>query len=590
MKNWVIRQNAADFVGMAKQLNIDPIAVRIMVNRGMSSIDQMREFLKDDITSCFEYKGLPYINEAVETIEYAKKMNLKTRIIGDYDADGVMATAILMKGLKAYGLLVDFVIPNRITEGYGINVNIVDKAHEDNVGLIVTCDNGISAREAIDKAFDYGMKVVVTDHHTLYEEAVPTKWNALVNPKCPNNEYPFQDICGAMVAFKLLCALFDNNSEFEQLKLELLEMASIATQTDIMPLINENRWALRWALPRLYNAINPGLRQLVIKVKEGKGSTVSVGDIGFKIGPCINATGRIDVADRAVNLFITDDDNLRTQIVDELYNINQERKEITEKCMETAKEEIEKLLSVKGKLDDIIVLYLEDCHVSICGLVAGKIREKYYRPAIVVTDSVAGLTGSGRSIDDYNMIDNLQKCAQFLSKFGGHKAACGLSLEKEQLESFREAINRQSNLTEEELTEKIRIDVNMPFGYITENTIESINRLEPFGNGNETPVFALKDLLLIRGSKKGTDGNHLFITILDSNNKYRSLKLWWGAEDFEYFLRQKISEDRINDFYKYEGKGIMDLNIRLTVSYMPVINEFNGRRDIDFILKEYKYS
>lgn len=589
MKYWTLIKKNADFNGLSKELDIDPVAVRLMVNRGLESLEEMKDFLDEDISGSFLYEGLPYIEEAVETIKESKAAKLKCRIIGDYDADGVLATAILMKGLKAYGLDCDFAIPNRLTEGYGINVNIVDKAYEDKVGIIVTCDNGISAKEAIDKAFDYGMKVVVTDHHTLTEAMVPTKWNALVNPKCPNNKYPFADICGAMVAFKLLCALFENDDSFESLKYELLELAAIATDTDVMPLIKENRKAVKWLLYRLKNPTNKGLRALANKTgiaeKDGPSKT---GDIGFKIGPCINATGRIDVADRAVKLFVSDDLKEIDLIATELVSINEERKIITEECFVEANEEIDRILSKKNGLDDIIVMYLPKCHMSICGLVAGRLKEKYYRPCIVLTDSPEGLTGSGRSIDEFNLIENIQKCSDLLSKFGGHKAACGMSLKKENLQAFKEKINDVSALTKEDLTEKLRIDADMPFSYVTDKTIDSIKRLEPFGTGNVTPVFALQSLKIVKGKKTGSEGQHLFLTVRDKQGKTRLLKYWRKCEEFEEFLLEKISLDCLDRFYSYDG--IEDENLLITVSYMPDINEFNGFRNIEFTLKDYKYS
>lgn len=588
MKNWVLSRKSADFNYLAKELNIDPVAVRIMVNRGMNTLEEMKDFLNEDISECFCYEGLPYIEEAVDTIKKAKEEGLKCRIIGDYDADGVLSTAILMKGLGNYGLECDFSIPNRLTEGYGINTVIVDKAFDDRVGIIVTCDNGISAREAIDKAYDYGMKVVVTDHHTVTKEAVPTKYHALVNPKCGNSNYPMPDICGAMVAFKLLCALYENDTSFQKLKYELLELAAIATDTDVMPLIRENRKAVKWLLKRLKNPDNTGLGVLVrlTGIKE-KTADAKCTDIGFKIGPCINATGRIDIADRAVELFINDKETECEKIASELISLNEERKQLTEECVMQAEEEIDKIISKKGGLDDIIVMYLPSCHLSICGIVAGRIREKYYRPAIVVTDSPVGLTGSGRSIDEYNLIENIQQCKDYLGKFGGHKAACGLSLSKDNLENFRGFINDSSKLTNEDLTEKLRIDADMPFYYVTEETIESIKKLEPFGTGNVTPVFALRNLKLIRGKKVGTEGQHLFITVLDGSNTYRQLKYWRGTEEFEAFIREKISCEALDRFYGY--KGIPEENIYITVSYMPSVNEFNGRRDIEFTLKDYKF-
>ena len=604
MKEWILVRNGAPYAELAEKLNIDPVAVRVMVNRGLKDYEEMKAFLECDISKCFNYKGLPNLDKAIRTIKEAKENDLKCRIVGDYDADGVCSTTILYKALTLYGLDCDFVIPNRLLDGYGINESIVEKAIEDKVGIIVTCDNGISARSAIDLACDSRIKVVVTDHHTVTESEVPTKTDALVNPKMSINEYPFADICGAFVAFKVMQALFDDaegidradlvtdlksagTSGFEGIKYELLELAAIATVTDVMPLVGENRNIVKWVLPRLKDPINPGLKKIVEKAELlDKRSAYTATDIGFRIGPCINAAGRIDVADNCVRLFLSDSEAEREKIGTYLNELNIERKELTDKCVNIGIETVKSDYS--DTLPDILVLYLKDCHVAIAGLVAGKIREKFYRPTIVLTDSNDGLTGSGRSIDEYNIIENVQKCADLLTKFGGHKAACGLSMPKENFEELRKRLNDLSKLTEKDLIEKIRIDADMPFGYASEKVINDIAKLEPFGVGNVTPVFAQKDLLLVSAKRVGADKSHVFIDVRDSKNNIRTLKLWRKADEFDEFLRENYSDELVTALYNGDSRKILESEVMLTVTYNPGINEFRNTKSVDFTIKEYK--
>lgn len=587
MKNWILRRVYADYAGLSRELNIDPVAVRIMVNRGITDIEEMKKFLSDDISDSFTYKGLPNIQKSIEKIKEARDRNLKCLIVGDYDADGVCATTILMKGLSLFGLDCDYVIPNRLLDGYGINENIVEKAKDEGFGFIITCDNGISAKNAIDKAVDYGIEVVVTDHHTVTESEVPTKTGLIVNPKLNNNEYSFAEICGAQVAFKVLCALFEGQDSFESIKEELLEYAAIACVTDVMPLTDENRSLVKWVLKRLKNPLNKGLLSLSQKLEiSSKDKACVASDISFRIGPCINAAGRIEVADYGVNLFLSDDSKKIDEISSKLIELNNDRKVITDKNVNDGIDLIDSLYKDK-ELPDVLVIYMPECHVAICGLVAGKIKEKFYRPTIVLTDSPEGLTGSGRSIDEYDLIENIQKCAGILKKFGGHKAACGLSLEKEKLDELRDKLNYETGLSSEDLTEKIYIDADMPFGYVTEKVLNDIYRLEPFGQKNRSPVFAQKELLLVKGVKKGI---HLFITVKDNKGMIRELKLWRKADEFEEFLVSKYGAGILKSFYDYSNTLIPEYDIRISVIYNPVFNTYMNNTSIDFVINDYKYS
>ena len=574
MKNWLLVKRSADYENLSKELNIDPVAVRIMVNRDITDLETMKDFLSDDISKAFDYKGLPDVDKAVSAIKEARDNNLRCRIVGDYDADGVCSSAILYKGLSLYGLKCDYYIPNRMTDGYGINTDIVGKALDDGIGFIITCDNGISAKEAIDTAAKSGIKVVVTDHHTPTISEIPTMAFALVNPKMPENKYPFDDICGAFVALKVLCALFENDSSFETLKEEMLELAAFATVTDVMPLVNENRKIVKWLLKRLKNPVSPGLKELMnkcgISSKEGD---CTIFDIGFRSGPCVNAAGRIDIADSALDMFICDDPKVRSENADKLIAFNEERKALTAGITDKATEMIKEEASLKT-LDKVIVVYLPECHISICGLVAGRIREKFYRPVIVLTDSDEGvLSGSGRSIDEYDMISSLQEIAPLMTKFGGHKAACGLSLKKENLEEFKKSLNDNSKLADEDLIEKIRIDADMPFGYVSKKVIEDINKLEPFGRGNPSPVFAQKDMTFLSDRRFGEDKTHAFVNVKDRSGMVRTLKLWRRADELEELVKDGN-----------EGE------VKLSVTYTPSINCFRGNENLEFTIGEFKLS
>ena len=588
MKQWILLRRSADYKTLSEKLGVDPVVVRIMVNRGFDTLEKMEDYLSEGIEDSFSHKGLPDLDKAIDTLKYAKDNNLKCRIVGDYDADGVCSTAILLKGLTRFGLSCDYKIPNRITDGYGINESIVDKAIEDGIGLIVTCDNGISARAAIDKAEDNNIIVVVTDHHTITDSEVPTKAHALVNPKRDVNTYPFPEICGAQVSFKFLCALYDSiGVSLDGLSSELLELAAIATVTDVMPLIGENRRLVKWIIKRLVNPENKGLNKICksMGISEKK-DAISAADISFGIGPCINAAGRIDVADYALSLLCNDDDKELGKICDKLLEFNTERKGLTEKAINDAVTVIEEKYA-DTKIPDILLVNLPECHVSICGLVASKVRERYYRPTFIFTPVSDGmLTGSGRSTDEYNMIEGIQKCADLLEKFGGHSAACGLSLQEDNLGILSDRLNADSNLTEEDLTEKLRIDADMPLSYVRVETVKDIKKCEPFGKSNGKPVFAVKDMLLVRADKKGDTGAHVFLSVKDNRGYVYTIKYWSGTEILTKLISQKYAYAP-DDIY---DKDIANLDIRLSISYYPEINNFRNNERVEFRACDIKLS
>lgn len=586
MKKWILTANTADYGFYAEKLNIDRVAVKCMMNRNIDTVEKMTEFLSGNIDSSFSYEGLPEIERAVEIIKDAAEKKLKCRVIGDYDADGVCSTTVLVKGLRLFGLDTDYSIPNRITDGYGINESIVKLAYDEGVRLIVTCDNGISAKNAIKFAKDLEMKVVVTDHHTVNPEAFPDSADAVVNPRMSENKYGFSDICGTQVAYKLLCALYKDDTSFEQIRYELLEFAAIASVTDVMPMIKENRSLVKWALNRLTHPVNKGLYEIVKQTNVSEKESATYYDIGFQIGPCINATGRIDVADRAVELFLCEDEKTIHDITENLLMINEERKSLTDIYVKKGEDCIDKMIAENTLTDKIIVLYLPDCHVSLCGLVAGRIREKYYRPTLVFANSEAGLTGSGRSTEEYDIIDGISKCSDILIKFGGHKAACGASLQKENLDELRRRLNADAGLSDDDMIQKIRIDADMPFGYVTEKVINDLSLLEPFGTGNLTPVFAVRNLKTVSARRFGELRNHLILQVKDDSGEIRRLKYWKKADDFDSEFEKSFGKDELDKLY--DGFVPSGEEKTITVSYYPGINVYKGNKNIEFIMKDYR--
>lgn len=583
MKKWILLRRGADFEGLSKELNIDKVAVRILINRGLDTVDKMRSFLNCGIDECTGYNGLPDIDKAVSFIRELKAENTGVRIIGDYDADGVCATTILMKGLQKFGLDADFAIPHRIINGYGLSAELIEDAYRAGRNSIITCDNGIAAVDAVSLANSKGMRVFVTDHHEVpksedgTEEILP-KAVGIVNPKRKDSTYPMKDICGAYVAFKVICALFgydrgipDEDGDFFE---EILELAAIATVCDVMPLVGENRGIVSHLLDRIGSTPNPGLKQL-LEVTGLNGKKYEPYHISFIIGPHINATGRLDTAMRAMNLLMSPDRGVAFTIANELHEINEKRKQMTSEWVEKAVNIVE-----KESLNDrnVIVLYLEGCHESLAGLVAGKIKEQFYRPVFVFTDALEGIKGSGRSIEEFDMFANLEKCKSVLSHYGGHKMAAGLSLPKENLESFTEMINNCADYGGSLPVEQIAIDADMPLDYVTVGLVEDINRLEPFGMGNEKPIFARKDIKILSAERK-TD-TMLILKVSDESYKSYKMIYFGNIDEFERFIDAKHGKGASQRMY---AGDVFAFN----AAYMPKINEFRGVRSVEFQLKDY---
>lgn len=593
MAKWFMAAKKADFQGIAEQFHIDPVIARIIRNRDIVTTEEIELFLNGSLDKLHNPYRMKDIEKAVSIIRGKISGNKKIRIIGDYDVDGICSTYILYKGLTVCGATVDAVIPHRMKDGYGINESLVEQALADGVDTILTCDNGIAAKEVLETGKAKGLTCIVTDHHEVpYEETDGEKIyvipdvDAVVNPKQEDCGYPFSSICGAVVAYKLVQVLLkeciDDVSVIEKIQQELLELAGIATVCDIMPLVDENRIIVKKALEYLGKSKNPGL-QALISVNELDASKLTSFSIGFVLGPCINATGRLDTAQLALELLQAPDFETAVPIAATLKEYNVNRKEMTERGVEEAMSLLE---NGNYENDRVLVLYLPDVHESLAGIIAGRVREKTGKPTFVMTKGEEGVKGSARSIESYSVYEEMTKCSHLFTKYGGHKMAAGLSLEEKNVETFRRLINENCTLTDEDFEEKILIDVPMPMEYVTESFIQELSVLEPFGNGNEKPVFAQKNIRFIRGYIMGKNKNMARFDVLDENNRRFQMVCFRNLDKLTEYLNQKAGKERTERLFagglRPEEAAVLD------VVYYPGINEFRGKRTIQFLLQDYK--
>ena len=586
MAQWRLIRQGADYESLSKEYGINPVVLRIMRNRGIVEREQIEEYLYGEIKVCDATDGFLDMDRAIEYLELLKGSNHKVRIIGDYDIDGVCSTAILYKGLTAYGLQVDYAIPHRILDGYGINVSLVERACEDGIQTIITCDNGISAFEALERAGELGMQVIVTDHHEVRKEMTDgveceklPRAHAIINPKREGNKIAFTDICGAYVAYKLVVRLLLKVGLLQEnvlLHEELRVLAAFATVGDVMPLVKENRTLVKYGLKHIKECSNIGLRALIaqndLSEKEIRAYT-----IGFVLGPCLNAKGRLESAEQSLELLLCDDLSVANQKAVGLVQTNAERKELTDAGVESAIE----LVRERYANDSVIVVYLKNCHESIAGIIAGRVREAFYKPVWVFTDAQEGIKGSGRSIDAYDMNKGLCQCEDLLTHYGGHKLAAGASLPRENLDELRRRLNENANLTEEDLTEVIRIDVDMPFGYADKVFLEELSLLEPFGKDNERPVFAQANVVFLRARIFGARNNVVAFRVKDSKGRFYDLKYFGDIPAFNRYLDEKYGEGSAAALYAGAGDFIM------SVIYNPDLNTYNGRTEVQLIMKNY---
>lgn len=569
MEKWVVYAKRADFQGIGKAFGIDPVVARLIRNRDVEGEKAIRAYLHgklEDIPSPWLLKDMePAVDILLKKITEGRKI----RIIGDYDIDGVTATCILLKGLRRLGADVDTYIPDRVKDGYGMHEQLIQKALEDKIDTIVTCDNGIAAAKEIEYAKKEGLTVIVTDHHDIpfRDTEAGREWlvpeaDAVVNPKQPDCPYPNKNLCGAVVAWKLIWALYEKRNIPEKEALELTELAAIATVGDVMDLQGENRIIVKEGLKKLSSTSFPGLRAL-IQANELEGTEITAYHVGFVLGPCINASGRLDTAARSLELLCAEDTVEAARLAGDLVALNQSRKAMTEEGKEQAVRMIEK--SDTGK-DRVLVVYLPDCHESLAGIIAGRIREAYHKPVFVLTKAAEGVKGSGRSIESYSMYEELVKCSDLLTQFGGHPMAAGLSMKEENVEIFRKRLNENCTLTEEELMPRIMIDVPMPISYISRTLVDQLKILEPFGKGNTKPLFAQKNVRVMGLRIFGRNRNVAKMKLIDPAGTQMDAVFFGDADGFAAFAQ---AHDAIS------------------VTYYPEINVYQGRESLQIVIRNY---
>ena len=581
-EKWMLQTKKADFGEIAKKFNINPIVARVIRNRDVVGDKEIEEYLNtniDTLSSPWLFKDM---DKAVDILKIKIAGKNKIRIISDYDVDGICSGYILNKALSELGADVDVVVPHRVNDGYGINESLIQDAKDAGIDTIVTCDNGIAASEQVDFAKELGMTVVITDHHEVpfIEENGEKKFivpnaDAVVNHKQATCEYPFKDLCGAMVAYQLMRALYESMGQNQKNLESLLVYGAMATVCDVVPLKGENRTIVKTGLELIKTTKDVGLNALMDACGINKESIGSY-HFGFILGPCLNASGRLDTAKRAVDLLNETDSEKALADAKKLKSLNDERKDITE---QGAKEAIDMAREMKDK---ILVLYLPDCHESVAGIIAGRVKEFFNKPSIVLTDAEDCVKGSGRSIDEYDMFENLSQVKDLFLKFGGHKMAAGLSIEKQNIEELRTRLNEKCTLTEEDLMKKIEVDSELPFKFATFGLVNDLKKLEPFGVGNKKPIFAGKDIQINRIKILGKEGKAIRLEMTDESGFKMQGIMFNKSKRFMKFLSDKFGQDEIDKAME----GVTN-EIKLMLLYYPKINEFNGRQYLQLIIESF---
>ncbi len=569
MEKWVVTAKKADFQKIGQTFGIDPVIARLIRNRDVEGMENIRSYLYGTLEELPSPWFLKDMKKAVEILKDKIDQKARIRIIGDYDIDGVTATYILLTGFRRLGARVDTYIPDRIKDGYGMHSQLIEKAAEDGIDTIITCDNGIAASAEIQQAKEKGMTVIVTDHHEIPyrdtdkgREWIVPEADAVINPKQSDCPYPNKNICGAVVAWKLIWALYETYGIDRNEILEFSEPAAVATVGDVMDLQGENRIIVKEGLRRLPTTKNQGFRALIEANGLG-GERITAYHVGFVLGPCINASGRLDTAARALRLLCTEDADRAAKEAGDLVALNQSRKAMTEK----GREEAEHIIESQGLSSDrVLVVYLPECHESLAGIIAGRLREKYYKPSFVLTKAEKGAKGSGRSIEAYSMYDELVKCSDLLEQFGGHPMAAGLSLAEENIDAFRKRLNEVCKLTEEELVPKVVIDVPMPISYLSRTLTEQLSVLEPFGKGNSKPLFAQKGLRVLNLRIFGKNQNVAKMCLMDGQGNSVDAVYFGAAKEFEQYVQQKEL---------------------ISVTYYPEINVYQGRESLQAVIRNY---
>lgn len=585
MEKWFIRNKDVDFKELANSFNISPVVAKILVNRNLKEEKEIKNFLNGSLDDLHDPKDLLGIIDGVEIIKNKVHENKRVRIVGDYDVDGIMSVFILYKGLKKIGAKVDYTIPDRLVDGYGINEDIVKKAKEDGIDTIITCDNGIAAIDTVDYAKELGLTVIITDHHDLpfieeldMKRFIYPKADVIINPKHPECPYPFKYLCGAAVAFKFIDYLYKTYGISDSDIWELLEYVAIATICDVVDLVDENRIFVKYGLELLNNTNNIGLRAL-IEESAIRGDLTTY-HIGFVIGPTLNASGRLETAEKGLNLLLEEDIEIAREGARELRAINEERKSITE---EGLKKVINQIESSDLLNDKVLLIYEPTIHESVAGIIAGRVKEIYNKPTFVLTDGIEGVKGSGRSIEEYNMFEELIKGKDILNRFGGHPMAAGLSLDKEDIDDLRKQLNKNTQLSENDLIKKIYIDMALPIEYISYKQIGDLEVLEPFGKANPKPIFGDRNLIISKAFKLGAKKNVLKLILKSTSGASIEAMLFNDIESFEDSIEKKYGRDGLDNIY---GRGIRDISI--DILYYPSINEYMGKTTLQVIIQGYR--
>lgn len=586
MERWVLLQKGADFKRIAEKFHISPRLACLIRNRDVVGDEELDLYLNGTIEELGDGLLMKDMDKAAQIILEKIRDGEKIRVIGDYDIDGINASYILMEGLKLLGADVDTDIPDRMKDGYGLNKNLIDRAVEDGVDTIVTCDNGIAAAAEIAYGKDLGMTVVVTDHHEVpYEENEEGKRyllppaDAVVDPKRVDCEYPFKGLCGAAVAYKLIEVLMNITGENTKKIEHLIENVAIATVGDVMDLVGENRVFVKHGLEMLKTTKNPGLQALMDCTQIDK-ERLSAYHIGFILGPCLNASGRLDTAKRALEMLSAKSKKEADVLAGDLKALNDSRKEMTLQAVEEAVRMIE---GSSFKEDPVLVIYLPECHESLAGIVAGRIRERYYKPTFVLTRAEEGVKGSGRSIEAYHMYEKLNQCKDLLTKFGGHKLAAGLSLEEKNVELLRRRLNEKAELSEKDLMEKVSIDMQMPFLAVTEELVDELELLEPFGKGNARPLFAERNVEVLQARIIGKNKNVVKFHLKDQNQTTLEGIYFGDVDKLYHYMEETFGQKATQETFLGKFSGIT-----MAFTYYPQINEYMGRKNVQIVIRNYR--
>ena len=577
LEKWFIRNNKVNNKKITNELGINSFLARLLINRGIIEKNSIQMFLEPNLDKLYPTDLMKDLVLASKIIDDNIKNNKKIRIVGDFDVDGVMSVYILYKGLKRLGAKVDYAIPDRVLDGYGINRDIIKASKDDGVKTIITCDNGISAIDEIKYAKELGLTLIVTDHHDI-PQSLPDA-NAIINPKQKDCNYPFKSLCGAGVSFKLIEYLYEINGLADEIY-DFLEYVAIATICDVVDLTDENRIIVKNGLEKLNNTKNIGSKALIEVCGIG-GKEIGVYHIGFIIGPTINASGRLDSALLALQLLLTEDIELANELAITLRDLNEERKNMTLDGIEKAVFQIE---NSSLKDDKVLVIYEPEIHESIAGIIAGRVKERYNKPTIVLTNGKDGAKGSGRSIEEYNMYEELSKCKDLLNRYGGHPMAAGLSIDVENIGKLRNTLNNNTSLTFDDLIPKIYIDMELPIEYINYKLIDEINILEPFGKGNTKPLFGGKKLKIVRGYLLGANKNVIKLNLLSPRGHKIDGLIFNETEKFIETLIDKYGEEQLENMYK----GIEN-DVLVDILYYPNVNEYQGNMSLQVIINNYRF-